>query len=81
MSYHCPKCKGVIYNRRNKQCGFCGTELPAELLFTEAEIAVLDKGEEAAKELHRQKQAKEDEEEEERRARASSEIIDLNSFS
>jgi len=81
MSYHCPKCKGVIYNRRNKQCGFCGTELPAELLFTAAEIAVLDKDEAAAEELHRQKQAKEDEKEKERRARASSEIIDLNSFS
>jgi len=72
MSYHCQKCKGVIYNRRNKQCGFCGTELPAELLFTAAEIAVLDKAAAAAKELHRQKQAKDDEEEEERRARASS---------
>jgi len=72
MSYRCPKCKGVIYNRRNKQCGFCGAELPAELLFTAAEIAALDKEAAAAKELHRQKQAKEDEEEEERRARASS---------
>ena len=50
-------------------------------LFTAAEIAVLDKGEVAAKALHRQKQAQEDEEEKERRARASAEIIDSNSFS
>ena len=43
MSYHCPKCNGVIYNRRSKICGFCGAELPPELLFSPAELEVLDK--------------------------------------
>lgn len=43
MSYHCPKCNGVIYNRRSKLCGFCGAELPPELLFSPAELEVLDK--------------------------------------
>ncbi|HZR21513.1 MAG TPA: hypothetical protein VFE51_29800 [Verrucomicrobiae bacterium] len=43
MSYQCPKCNGVVYNRRSKICGFCGSELPAELLFTDKEIAALDK--------------------------------------
>ena len=43
MSYHCPKCGRVIYNRRLKTCGYCGAELPPELLFSPAEIEVLDK--------------------------------------
>lgn len=43
MSYQCPKCNGVIYNRRSNICGFCGGELPAELLFTAEEIVALDK--------------------------------------
>ena len=42
MSYRCPKCNGIIYNRRNNVCGFCGAELPASLLFTPSEIAALD---------------------------------------
>jgi hypothetical protein len=42
MSYHCPKCNGIIYDRRNNICGFCGAELPADLLFTPAQIAALD---------------------------------------
>ena len=69
-SYHCPKCQGVIYNRRNKRCGFCGAELPAELLFTAEAIAAMDKEEAMAKELHRLEQAKRDAEEEAHRARA-----------
>jgi len=43
MSYQCPKFNGVVYNRRSNICGFCGSELPAELLFTAEEIAALDK--------------------------------------
>ncbi len=33
MSYHCPKCNGVINDRRNYVCATCGAELPAALLF------------------------------------------------
>jgi hypothetical protein len=43
MSYHCPKCGRVIYNRRLNPCGYCGAALPPELLFSPAEIEVLDK--------------------------------------
>jgi hypothetical protein len=43
MSYQCPKCSGVIYNRRLKTCGYRGAELPPELLFSPAELEVLDK--------------------------------------
>ena len=43
MSYQCPKCNGVVYNRRSNICGFCGAELPAGLLFTAEEISALDK--------------------------------------
>ena len=43
MSYQCPKCNGVIYDRRRNICGYCGAELPAELLFGPAELEVLDK--------------------------------------
>ncbi len=47
MSYQCPKCSGVIYNRRLKTCGYCGAELPPELLFSAAELEDLDKKETA----------------------------------
>ena len=39
MSYRCPKCNGVIYDRRNYVCGSCGAELPATLLFLPPEMA------------------------------------------
>ena len=45
MSYLCPKCSRAIYNRRLKTCGFCGAELPPELLFSAAELEMLDKKE------------------------------------
>lgn len=45
MSYLCPKCSRAIYNRRLKTCGFCGAELPPELLFSAAELEMLDKRE------------------------------------
>ena len=39
MSYRCPKCNGIIYDRRNYVCGVCGAELPARLLFLPPELA------------------------------------------
>jgi len=39
MSYRCPKCNGIIYDRRNYVCAFCGAELPATLLFLSPEMA------------------------------------------
>ena len=29
MSYRCPSCNGIIYDRKNHRCGLCGAELPA----------------------------------------------------
>jgi hypothetical protein len=43
MSYHCPKCNGIIYDLRNSVCGFCGAQLPANMLLTPSEMAALDK--------------------------------------
>ena len=43
MKHHCPNCQRVLYNRRLKKCGFCGTLIPEELRFTPAETAALEK--------------------------------------
>ena len=43
MSYRCPKCNGIIYDRRNYLCAVCGAELPARLLFLPPEMVDLDK--------------------------------------
>jgi hypothetical protein len=57
MSLHCPACNRQVYSRRHKRCGFCGTELPAEFLFTEAELAALDT---EAEQRRQERQAKEE---------------------
>jgi len=59
MSYHCPSCQRVLYDRRRKTCGFCGAELPPELLFTPEQVENLRKEAEAA-ELRKEEQAKAD---------------------
>jgi predicted amidophosphoribosyltransferase len=38
MAYLCPACSRSILSRRNKLCSFCGATLPAELVFTQAEV-------------------------------------------
>jgi ribosomal protein L37E len=43
MSYQCPTCQRVLYNRRLKKCGFCGASISKSLRFTAVEIATLDK--------------------------------------
>jgi predicted amidophosphoribosyltransferase len=47
MAYHCPACSRAILSRRNKLCGFCGEPLPAELLFTPAQIEKIEAAERA----------------------------------
>ncbi len=37
----CPHCHRLLYSRSHRKCGFCGGELPPEVLFTEAEIAAI----------------------------------------
>ena len=36
--FKCPKCNRLILNRRNKNCLYCGADLPENLLFTKEEI-------------------------------------------
>jgi hypothetical protein len=60
MSLQCQKCSGVVYDRRRKTCGFCGADLPAEMLFTPAEIAALNRKEAEAEGRRLKRKAKED---------------------
>ena len=43
MEYRCPKCNRLIYDRRRNKCGFCATDIPGKLLFTEKELEKLNK--------------------------------------
>jgi predicted amidophosphoribosyltransferase len=47
MAYHCPACSRATLSRRNKLCSFCGEPLPAELLFTPAQIEKIEAAERA----------------------------------
>ena len=38
---NCPNCKRLIYSRQHRSCGYCGIDLPTELLLNEEEIAKL----------------------------------------
>lgn len=69
MSYHCPACKRVLYNRRLTHCGFCGSQIPESLRFTPEEIAALDK-QMAELEEQRTQRARAAAEEEARRKKA-----------
>ncbi len=42
MEYRCPKCDSLIYSRKHKLCGKCGSVLPPELLFSEDHIKKLN---------------------------------------
>jgi hypothetical protein len=67
MTLYCPKCKGIVYSRRHKFCGFCGAQLPAEFLFTESELAVLAREEAEIENRRKVRKTKDDAEEQERR--------------
>ena len=71
MTYHCPKCKRVLYNRRLTHCGFCGAPIPDEMRFTPEENAALERTMAELEAQHRQRQLAADKEEEEARQRAS----------
>ncbi len=77
MSLHCPKCNGVVYSRRHKLCGFCGAELPAEFLFTDAELAALAMEDAEAESRRKARKAKDEAEARERRWNDSSPPIDF----
>jgi hypothetical protein len=58
MEFRCPYCNSPIYSRKNKICGVCEKPLPAELLFTDAQVKSLkeemDQEEKQAKEFDQQ---------------------------
>jgi hypothetical protein len=64
---NCPSCHRLLYSRKHSTCGFCGAELPPEVLFTEAEIAAIK----AAQEDLAMRRAKAKAKEEEERAQAA----------
>jgi uncharacterized Zn finger protein (UPF0148 family) len=45
MALHCPTCKATILSRRNKLCSSCQNPLPAEFLFTAAEVQEIEAAE------------------------------------
>jgi hypothetical protein len=47
MRLRCPACDRAILSRRNSLCGFCQQPLPAELVFSPAEIERIEAEEKA----------------------------------
>jgi hypothetical protein len=58
-----------LYNRRLKNCGFCGALIPEDLRFTPEESAALEQKMADLEEQRRQRQIAADREEEEKRRR------------
>ncbi len=71
MSYHCPICKRVLYNRRLTHCGFCGAKIPENLRFTPEEIAAVERKMADLEEQRRERERARAKEEEEARRRDS----------
>jgi hypothetical protein len=67
MGHNCPSCHRVLYNRRLKNCGFCGAPIPESLRFTPEEIAALDGKMAELEEQRRQRQLAADQEDEARK--------------
>ena len=59
MSFHCPKCHGVLYDRSRKTCGFCDTPLPEELRFSPAQLEMLRQDREMLEQRREQREADE----------------------
>jgi hypothetical protein len=56
---NCPHCQRLLYNRKLKNCGFCGEELPPEYLFSEEELQEIDAKMDAIEQQFRQAQCEE----------------------
>jgi len=70
---NCPNCNRLLYSRQHKACGFCGTQLPPEVLLSEDEVVAI-KAEQEAITVRRAK-AKEEEEQKRRAARNASSCV------
>jgi hypothetical protein len=57
--YRCPACGFQIFNRRVRNCESCGAELPADLLLSPKEIAVLDAEQERSRKATEARRRKE----------------------
>lgn len=66
MNATCPICQREVYSRRRKTCGYCGADLPPEVLFSEEES---DKIAQAIEEMEARR--KREQEAEERKKRNS----------
>lgn len=53
MNFVCPTCQRQIYDRRHATCGFCGSSLPSDFLFTKAELEAMDAKDAEEQDLHR----------------------------
>ncbi len=51
MEFRCPRCRSLIYSRRSKVCGQCGTVLPPELVLTDEQAETLKQQRRWAREL------------------------------
>ena len=58
---NCPTCNRLLYSRQHKTCGFCGTELPPEVLLSEDEIDATKAEQEAISVRRAEAKAKEEE--------------------
>ena len=56
MTHNCPIWQRVLYNRRLKDCGFCGAAIPEELRFSADEIAALDRQMADSEASHKQRE-------------------------
>lgn len=52
----------MLYSRKHSTCGFCGVELPPEVLFSEAEIVAIKAEQEELAMRRAKSKAKEEEE-------------------
>ena len=69
MSHKCPSCQRVLYNRRLRNCGFCGALIPEDLRFSPEESAALEQKMADLEEQRRQRQIAADKEAEEKKRR------------
>ncbi len=53
MSFNCPKCNRLVYNRKRKQCGYCGTELPEDFLLSKEQIEEIETQKEEFQKKHK----------------------------
>jgi uncharacterized Zn finger protein (UPF0148 family) len=57
MAFHCPHCKTVVLSRRNTLCSTCHKPLPADILFTAAQVEEIEVAE---RERERSRQQREE---------------------